>query len=125
VGLFRGIAMSALSRNSDGSAVFYPFSISKGYLLTDDDVQHVIKSLTFEMRLYIGMLLSCAMIGYLFPSNWSVLLFFGIVLFCVIRYFVIVLALVSKKTIVKQRFQIKNSLKIESSLSSFFYGFFN
>ena len=111
--------MSALSLRPDETAVFYPFSISKGYLLQKDEADSAIKRLTFEIRLYVGLLLACSLTGYFFPSNASIILLFGVVIFCFVRYFFIISGLISGKPLIKERFKIRASL--ESSLMGHSY----
>lgn len=103
--------MSAFAEAENESTVFYPFSIMKGYLFTNAEKPEAIRAMTFEVKLYILLLLLCGLISYFMQSNWSLVLLICCAVFCLVRYIVVTLALIEKKPIVQKRFKVKDSLK--------------
>ncbi len=102
--------MSAFAEAENESAIFYPFSIMKGYALTKVQTSEAVRSMTFEVRLYIFLLLLSGLASYFFQSNWALILLICSAVFCLVRYVVVVLAIITDKPIVKVRFKIKDSL---------------
>lgn len=110
MGIFKGIAMSSLSLKADGSAVFYPLSIFKGYFVGPKDLEGLVQRITFEIRLYVGLLLGTALLGYFLPSALTLAVFAGAAGFCTLRYFLVVGALARGLGLVQERFKIKDSV---------------